>query len=190
MDKTQLTDALRDLSLSKPELARLIGVTARAVNLWSSGERDIPGPAIAYLRLLQSLPKALRTQELARINQENHMKYDGMYAVEFVGRTGDGICALVMMDGCVFGHDGGVHYDGTYEPNQSDPGKMDLSLNLTVPAGVALVQGVPAQPAEYRFPLSVSIPARGVTQQNISTPYGPVQCKIRYLRPIPAQLTA
>jgi hypothetical protein len=118
------------------------------------------------------------------------MKYDGMYAVDYRGRAGDGISVLVMMGGCVFGHDGGVQYDGTYEPNPHDASKMDLDLNLTVPAGVSLVQGVPAQPAEYRFPLKVSIPVRGTAEQIIATPYGPVQCTIRFLRSIPAQLAA
>lgn len=190
MNGKQLADSLTDLDLSKSDLATLLGVTPRAVNLWLSGEREIPGPAIAYLRLLHSLPKALQVQELMRFKQEHKMQYEGMYAVEYVGRAGDGICVLVMMDGCVFGHDGGVIYDGTYEPSRTDPTIMDLCLTLTVPAGVPLVQGVPPQPAEYRFPLSVSIPARGTAKQNITTPYGPVQCTIRFLRPFPAQLAA
>jgi len=190
MDGKSFLETLANLGASKGEFAALIGVTTRAINLWASGEREIPGPCAAYLRLLESLPMALRVQELARVRQEQQMKYDGMYAVRFAGRDGDGICALVLMDGCVFGHDGGVHYDGTYQPNQLDPTRMDLDLRLTVPAGVVLVQGVPVQPADYWFPLKVSVPARGEVNQNISTPYGPVQCSIKYLRSITPHLAA
>jgi hypothetical protein len=190
MDAKLLSHTLSDLAVSKTEFAALVGVTTRAVNLWTSGEREVPGPAAAYLRLFQSLPMALRVQELARV-REGQMEYSGMYSVEFSGPAGQGICALVLMDGYVFGHDGGVQYDGTYAPNQADPAQIDLNLKLTVPPGVELVQGVPAQPVGYWFPLSVSIPARGTSTQSVSTPYGPpIQCTIRYLRAIPGQLAA
>jgi hypothetical protein len=190
MDSESLDIAVSELGLSKPDLASLLGVTTRAVNLWFAGDRDIPGPVAAYVRLLLSLPKALRAQELARIRKDQQMIHEGMYGIDFTGKTGSGVCALVLMGGCVFGHDGGVLYDGTYEPNASDSQYTDLRLNLTVPAGVELVQGVPAQPAEYRFELNVSIPAGKQSKRIIATPYGPVQCTISYLRPLPARFAA
>ena len=116
--------------------------------------------------------------------------YEGMYLVEYVGREGFGLAVLVFEAGYIFGHDGQVHYDGTYEPSRSDPIRIDLDLTLTVPPGAALVQGVPPQPAEYRFSIRATIPAQGGTNLRVETPYGPVACNIRYLRPIPRQLAA
>lgn len=93
-------------------------------------------------------------------------------------------------DGIVFGHDGGVQYDGNYAPSPNAPGHMDLHLRLIVPPGVELVLGVPAQPAEYRFPIDVRLPARGQAPLRIDTPYGQLTCVIRYLRPLPDKLAA
>jgi predicted transcriptional regulator len=189
MNPHELVDALSNLGLSKSDLAKLIRVTQRAVNLWCSGNREIPGPVIAYLTLLQSLPAALQAEEISKI-QENSMKYDGMYEISYSGRSGYGTCVLILMSGQVFGHDGGVLYDGTYEPDTDDPALMNLKLQLTVPPGVALVQGVPAQPAEYKFPLNVTVPARGTANLKVVTPYGPVSCSMRFVRRLPEQLAA
>jgi hypothetical protein len=189
MNEKEFNDCLAKLGLPKLEVAQLLGVTLRAVNFWSAGSREVPPPAIAYLRLLSSLPSALRAQELARL-KEAPMMLDGMYLVEYVGREGTGTCVIVLMDGIAFGHDSQVIYDGVYAPNEKRAGWVDLKLRLTVPPGVALVQGVPAQPAEYRFDLAATIPARGSARLQVTTPYGPVNCNIRFLRALPVQLAA
>lgn len=189
MDSIQLTEALVALGLEKRGFARLVGVTPRAVDLWCAGNREIPGPVVAYLRLLQSLPRALQAAELAKL-EGTVMNYDGLYFIEYVGSAGDGNVTLVFMDGIVFGHDGGVYYDGTYEPVADAQGHMDLRLNLTVPRGVALVQGIPPQPAEYNFNINVRVPARGKAPLRIETPYGPVAFSISFLRALPAALAA
>lgn len=189
MDSIQLNDALVALGLEKRGFARLVGVTPRAVDMWCSGNREIPGPAVAYLRLLQSLPRALQAAELAKL-EGTVMSYDGLYFIEYVGSAGHGNVTLVFMDGIVFGHDGGVYYDGTYEPAPGAPGHMDLRLKLVVPPGVALVQGIPPQPAEYNFDINVRVPARGVAPLQTETPYGPVAFRISYLRALPAMIAA
>ena len=189
MDAGAFAKAVVSMGLSKSDVARLLGVTVRAVDFWSSGSREIPGPVAAYLRLLGSLPPAIRAQELARL-KENPMKVDGMYVVEFVGREGQGLAILTLMDGVVFGHDGGVVYDGTYAPSKR-PDHVDLTLRLTVPAGVSLVTGIPEQPADYWFDLQTTILARGTSQKlSVKTPYGLVVCDVRFLRALPAQLAA
>ncbi len=116
--------------------------------------------------------------------------YDGMYSIEYVGTDGNGVAALVFLDGVVFGHDGGVSYDGTYEPCRDNSNSMDVRLKLTVAPGVPLVQGVPPQPAEYMFPVNVRIPARQDVSLNIETPYGSVAVKLCFLRPLPTALAA
>ena len=189
MDTKDLVAAMAELGVGKSELARLLGVTVRAVNMWCTGDREFSGPAVAYLRLLRSLPRALQVAEITRL-EGKPMTYDGLYYVDYVGQAGQGNVTLVFMDGMVFGHDGGVQYDGTYMPSPGAPGHMDVSLLLTVPAGVALVQGVPAQPAEYRFPIAVRVPARGQVPLTAETPYGAIAFQIRYLRPLPDKLAA
>lgn len=189
MDAKQLNDALVALKLGKQAFARLVGVTLRAVNMWCSGDREVPGPASAYLRLLQSLPRALQAAELAKL-EGSTMSYDGLYFIEYVGRQGQGDVTLVFMDGIVFGHDGGVQYDGTYEPAAGAHGHVDVRLKLVVPPGVALVQGVPPQPAEYNFDINVRVPARGTAALQTETPYGPVAFRISYLRGLPGTLAA
>jgi hypothetical protein len=97
---------------------------------------------------------------------------------------------IVLMNGVVFGHDGGVVYDGAYTPSKKSD-HIDVSLRLTVPAGVALVQGVPAQRASYFFDIAVTIPARGTVRgMRVSTPYGAVACNVVFARPIPTQQAA
>lgn len=196
MDAKQLNDALVALSLGKQAFARLLGVTLRAVNMWCSGDREVPGPAVAYLRLLQSLPRALQAAELAKL-EGTTMSYDGLYYVDYAGPAGTGNVTLVFLDGFVFGHDGGsrgesggVLYDGTYVPAPGAPGHMDIRLKLVVPPGVALVQGNSAQPAEYNFTIDVRVPARGSAPIRKETPYGPVAFRISYLRGLPGTLAA
>lgn len=189
MDAKPLIETLSELGLGKQGFARLLGVTVRAVNMWCTGDREIPGPAIAYLRLLHSLPRALQAAEFAKL-ENNPMSYDGLYFIEYAGRVGEGNVTLVFMDGIVFGHDGGVQYDGSFDPSPGVPGHMDVRLRLVVPPGVALVQGVPPQPAEYNFTINVRVPTSGCSPLRADTPYGPVAFQIGRLRGLPERLAA
>jgi hypothetical protein len=188
MNNGDLPGTLTDLGLSKVEFARLAGVTPRAVNLWISGEREIPGPVRAYLRLFASLPKAAQAQELASLRNEDPKIFEGMYSIAFRGREGEGVGILVLMGGRIFGSDGSVSYDGRYEPNSKRPGFIEASLRLTVPPGVSLVVGRRPQPAAYWFDLRASIAVRAPTSLKVDTPYGTVHVTVDYLRDIPPEL--
>jgi hypothetical protein len=188
MKKGDLGGTLSHLGLSAVEFARLVRVTPRAVNLWISGERELPGPVEAYLRLFASLPKATQAQELAFLRDQDPKILEGMYSIAFRGREGDGVGILVLMGGRIFGSDGAVSYDGHYEPNSKRPGYIDASLRLTVPPGVSLVVGRRPQPATYWFDLQASIATRAPTSLKVDTPYGPVHVKVDYLRDIPQEL--
>jgi DNA-binding transcriptional regulator YiaG len=50
----ELTKIRQSMGLSRPEMARRLGVSKRALQYWEDGERQIPGPVV-YLskRLLQ-----------------------------------------------------------------------------------------------------------------------------------------
>lgn len=185
MAQDGLKVSLDSLGLSPTEFARLINVTPRAVHLWLSENREISGPAEAYLRLFQSLPRAMQAKETARIRQENPTMNEGMFGFEFQGAQGSGFGALVLKNGHAFGSDGGVLYDGTYEPTPSKVGNVDVKLRLTIPPGIALVQGVAPQPMTYSFDLDCTFSTRGETNISVQTPYGAVHGRVFFLREVP-----
>jgi hypothetical protein len=190
MTDDELRSALSDLGITQQDFSRLAGVTSRAVSLWVTDERQIPGPAEAYLRLLLSLPKTAQLKELARLSKKDQQMYEGMYLINYQGQTGGGYAVLILSGGIAFGSDTQVRYDGTYEPNAVNPKLLDLNLNCTVPAGVGLVQGVPPQPADYWFPLKLTFPPREAKKLGVKTPYGEVAVEIRFLREVPAMRAA
>ncbi len=55
---TELRKILKSLGLSQSEAARRLYVSVNAVQRWISGERKIPGPAIAALEAWQRQAKA------------------------------------------------------------------------------------------------------------------------------------
>lgn len=65
----KLRAALEEMDIKPRELATLLGVTARAVNMWLDGTRKVPGPVWAYLRLLRRLPPRLRQSELVTLRK-------------------------------------------------------------------------------------------------------------------------
>jgi DNA-binding transcriptional regulator YiaG len=52
MTPDQYRSAIEKLGLSQIAAARLLGVDARTSRRWASGERDIPSPAVRFLRYL------------------------------------------------------------------------------------------------------------------------------------------
>jgi transcriptional regulator with XRE-family HTH domain len=53
--------------IGQADLARLVGVTPKAIWFWLRGDRKIPGPMIAYLRLYTMLPDEFKQYELGRL---------------------------------------------------------------------------------------------------------------------------
>jgi hypothetical protein len=187
VNATELKATLNELGIGPTAFAQLIGVTPRAVSLWLAGEREVPGPAAAYLSLFASLPKALQAKELSRLTQERADMYEGMYGVELQGLHGQGLAAIVLLNGRVFGCDnGGVRYDGTYQPSQQ-AGLIDAKVRVEIPAGTVLVQTGRALPMNYGFDLELCFRAQGITLVQVQTPLGgtPVNARISYMRPLP-----
>lgn len=60
MTTDEFRAALERLGLSQIAAASVLLVDPRTVRRWAAGERDIPGPAVALLRLLDSCPAALK----------------------------------------------------------------------------------------------------------------------------------
>ncbi len=153
------------------------------MNLWATGEREVPGPVAAYLRLLLSLPPALLAKEISKLKGDA-MILEGMYSVQFAGAAGTGLAALVLNKGNVYGSDGQVQYDGVYKPSNK-PGLIDLVVKAKVPPHVQLVQGYPPQPVAFEFRLTCSFQPGSKGIVPIQTDLGPVNARIEYMRSLP-----
>lgn len=57
MTPDEYRQAIERLGLSQIAAARLLGVDARTSRRWASGERDIPPPAVRFLRYLIATKK-------------------------------------------------------------------------------------------------------------------------------------
>ena len=187
MTQDDLKGMLDSLDMKPVELASLLNVTPRAINLWLAGEREVPGPTEAYLALLLSLPPALRAKEKLRLQNKGEKDMpEGMYLATYTGTADAGFAVLVFQHGKIFGMDvGRVAYDGTYKPTGT-PGQVAIHLKLSVPAGVPLVMGVPAKPVPYSFEIDPQvINTKGASSVPVVTPFGTVNAKLERLRDIP-----
>jgi hypothetical protein len=182
MTGQELAAAVQSFGLTNPEFARLAHVSPRAVQLWLSGQREIPGPVNALARLFAAIPDAMRAAEIARLRNEETQMFAGFFLIRYSGTAGQGTAMLVFDRGTICGADeGGGIYDGDYTPGAA-PGTLDATLTVTIPPGVPLVQGVPALPFENAFEISCTISAAGESQFDVATPYGPVVAHIKRLR--------
>jgi len=58
MTLDEYREAIEGLGLSQIAAARLLGVDARTSRRWAPGERDIPPPAVRFLRYLIATKKS------------------------------------------------------------------------------------------------------------------------------------
>jgi hypothetical protein len=111
--------------------------------------------------------------------------YDGFYSILFRGTHDFGVGVIVLNNGAIVGADsGGVAYDGIFYEDP-DRRRVVLKITATVPPGVELVQGIPAQPRPYTFKIEAAVPddlRRGEASAAIQTPFGPVNVIFRRLR--------
>jgi hypothetical protein len=108
---------------------------------------------------------------------------NGIYALTFRGASGVGMGLLELRNGIAAGADAtGATYDGTYEETEQD---IRLDLSMTVPAGVALVQGTLPRPMQYSVPFHATIPKTAIETSApilVELPPGPVNVIVRRLR--------
>jgi hypothetical protein len=181
---------LTDLRLTQADFARLIEVPPRAVALWMADERQIPGPAEAYLRLFRLLPPNLRQIELNRLKEKGTSMRDGMFRIIFQGQTGSqqvvGVGVLIFENGRVYGSDTeAVRYDGTYVYNESS-GLADLKIKVTFPPNVKAVFGI-SNPYEWAFDVTATIdPKKDAGAVQVKTSLGkPITAQFAFLRSLP-----
>jgi hypothetical protein len=189
MTGTDLRAALVRLGVSQVAFARLAGVSTRAVTLWLSEERPIPGPVEAYVRVLSLTPESVRAAEIQRFDESEQSMREGLYTVEYVstdtGKPLAGYGALIFDNGRVYGGDpvGGL-YNGEYIYNPAN-GTANVNVKLTFPPGGVAVFGVSlpyewSVEAETTFDPNASHGAATLkTVQNQT-----VQVRFHYIRPL------
>jgi transcriptional regulator with XRE-family HTH domain len=186
MTSSELRLILGEIGLSQAEFARLIGVTARAVTLWVTEERAIPGPAEAYVRLLRLLPLNLRQVELARLKQKGTAMREGMYGIKFQAGSNIAVGLLIFEDGRVFGTDeGGVRYDGDYTFDEHT-GLVAVKIKIVFPPNVRAVFGI-SNPYEWSFEVTTSFdPKLSSGQLKVQTSIGRhLTAQYTFLRALP-----
>lgn len=186
MSPLELRSSLTQLELSQSELANLISVTTRAVTMWLSGERAVPGPVVSYLRLFSSTPIELRRLELMRANRKGNAMREGMYGITFTGQESSGMGMIVLQDGRVTGVDAlAVRFDGTYDFND-ESGLANLMVKVTFPPNVRSVIGI-HHPYEWSFDVTAKIdPKKEVGDLELKTSFGAqISAQYTYLRSIP-----
>lgn len=187
MSPADLRSALNTLALPQSDFAQLVDVTPRAVSLWLCGERAIPGPLAAYLRLLLSLPAGQREAEFSRLGLGAPTLRDGLYRFSYSAapqRRGEAM--LVLDGGRIFGTDAGKsHYDGSYASNH-ESGMVEVRVRIELQAGENSVVG-PAQPFDWILEAWGDLPPRteqgaAVFNTNLGTA---VEVVYDFMRPLP-----
>lgn len=117
MSQSALKPKLAKLGLRQSDLARLIDVSPRTVNLWASGSQPLPGAVAGYLRLLEAAAPQVRQSEFDRLDDRSKHLEEGIYGVSYcspaVGEHGFGVALLVK--GKITGGDAnGMLFSGSY----------------------------------------------------------------------------
>jgi hypothetical protein len=108
---------------------------------------------------------------------------NGIYSVTFRGMADWGMGMLLLREGILTGADaGGVLYDGDYTERGNE---VALNVVMTIPPGVALVQGTPPQSTPYSIRSEMVIPRRAFDNSEtvrLDLPPGPVNAIFKLLR--------
>jgi hypothetical protein len=183
---------LERTDLPQGQFAKLLDVTPRAVSLWLAEERALPGPAEAYIRLFEAMPKTLRHIELQRLKESVPRMRDGMFAVFYHSQTeagtGLGYATMILDGGKAYGADpfGGT-YDGDYAYDEATE-TADVHLKVTFPPNVQAVFG-PVHPYEWSIDITGKVDPnldRGFTE--FATVIGPkIKAQYQFLRTLPSK---
>lgn len=189
MTAEELRAFLRDAGLAPAEFARLLDLTPRAVGLWLSGERAVPGPAEAYARVFVTLPTGARSIELRRLKEAKQSMRDGMYAVQYHSGLSEGYAMIILDAGRAYGADpAGGRYDGYYEYDDIT-GTANVQLKVSFPPNVPAVFA-PAQPFEWSVDILGRVDPR-LERGHIefTTTLGPkILAQYQFLRELPTAI--
>jgi transcriptional regulator with XRE-family HTH domain len=190
VDQTELRHELHTLGLSQVDFARLIGVTPRAVTLWLAGQRAVPPPVSAYLRLLTAAPASMRQAEFQLLKESGNSMRDGMYCVVYSSQDSGpmlaGLGFVIFDGGKIYGGDpGGCQYNGAYAFD-GQTGIADVHLKLTFSPNGVSVFGV-SLPYEWSVDASCTFDPTSVDGlTRITTSLGQtVDVKFQFMRALP-----
>src|SRR5262249_25328622 len=127
-----------------------------------------------------------RQAELARMNVGVKTMKDGMYKIDYVGRSGSGYATLIFEGGRIFGADAARgQYDGHYEANPTT-GLVDIKVRVLMPANVQSVIGV-IQPFDWMLDVKASMnPAHDSDNIAVTNNLGaPLSARYEFLRSLP-----
>jgi transcriptional regulator with XRE-family HTH domain len=183
-----LRNKLAEFELSQVEFARLVGVTPRTVNMWLQGDREIPGPIEAYVRLFELVPISALADEIAKARGKDLVMKEGMYQIQFHADNDPGkwgVGSLIFESGRIYGADaGGAKYDGEYETSPN-PELVDVKIRVTFPANGMSIFGI-ANPYEWSLGIRTQLDRRkdsGIVQ--VQTDVGPAFANYLFVRSIP-----
>ncbi len=185
MNQGELKYAMTKHALSSATLARLLAVTPRAVSMWLTGERSVPGPVEAYLDLFSRLTPAEQQLEIQKSNVDKLTMKDGLYQLEFSGRNGSAYGVLIFENGRIYGSDVGAgKWDGIYTMNPITK-NAELAIRVEMPPGLISVLG-PSQPFSWSIDVKATIdPTKDAGVINAQTNLGPAMAKYRFMRSLP-----
>jgi transcriptional regulator with XRE-family HTH domain len=188
------------LGLKQAEFARLLGVSARTVSLWATGEVALPGPVKAYLRLLQTAPPDTRALEIARLAGPHAALDEGLYSLSYglpetnradPGRPAPPSCVAgealaVFRSGRVVGSDlWGGKFEGTYRFDTARR-TNHFHIRLRVPPDGELVTGLSAGSEGATVEIEAEFePAGPITTAVVDIAGRPVGLTLAYLGPLP-----
>lgn len=186
MTAADLRSFLLEARLSQAEFAKLVDVTPRAISMWLSDERKIPGPVDAYARVFRGLTVGTRQAEVRRLKEIKATMRDGMYAVLYHSGTQGGYATVILDNGRAYGADpAGGKYDGHYDYDDAT-NLAKVQLKVTFPPHVPAVFA-PAQPFEWSVDITGDLDPRldrGFVA--FTTALGPtIQAQYQFLRELP-----
>ena len=153
MDEPNLKPKLEKLGLRQSDLARLLNVTPRAVNMWATGAQPVPGYVTAYLRLLEAAEPPAREAEFERLADGMKPLREGIYGVSYTSADGQerGRGLVVLRAGKLTGSDiegnlfsGSYRFDraksansvhlrlGTMDGESVDSGRVGVEASFTI----------------------------------------------------------
>lgn len=181
---------MRIFGLRQVEFARLLDVSPRTVSLWATRASEVPGPVLAYLRVLNAAGPAVLSQELRSLARRSKMLDEGLYNLRYRGEdrgTFDGGEALVVLrNGKILGTDhGGGMFSGFYEFDAMRE-KNCIRARLSIPPEGTLVTGFSAGPDGAALDVEGLCERAGhVSSMTVEAAGLRIEIQLTYLAPLP-----
>lgn len=177
--------------LRQSELAILLDVSPRTVNMWAVGDVALPGPVAGYLRLLEQLPSEKLSDEFDRLPGRKKFFDEGLYRFQYCstahGEMGSGRALCALRHGKIFGCDAwGGEIRGSYTFNPA-VGSTKVDVVLKVPEGSMLITGRKVGDDGGSFEISALFErAEPEAKTTVKVAGIPVEVILTFLGPLPS----